>query len=100
MTPELGHAALIVALCFALVQALVPMLGSFNGYRSWMQLGHSMALGQFVFMGLSFACLANAFLMDDFSLRYVANTPILCFRTGLNLVQYGVLTKGHYCCGR
>ena len=24
MTPELGHAALIVALCFALVQALVP----------------------------------------------------------------------------
>ncbi|MBT4832877.1 MAG: heme lyase CcmF/NrfE family subunit, partial [Porticoccaceae bacterium] len=73
MTPELGHAALIVALCFALVQALVPMLGSFNGYRSWMELGRSMAVGQFVFMGLSFACLANAFLLDDFSLRYVAN---------------------------
>ena len=73
MTPELGHAALIVALCFAVVQALVPMLGSFNVYRSWMELGRSMAVGQFVFMGLSFACLANAFLLDDFSLRYVAN---------------------------
>ena len=73
MTPEVGHAALVVALGFAVVQALVPMIGSFNGYRSWMQLGHSMALGQFVFMALSFACLANAFLLDDFSLRYVAN---------------------------
>ena len=73
MTPELGHAALIVALCFAVVQALVPMLGSFNVYRSWMELGRSMAVGQFVFMALSFACLANAFLLDDFSLRYVAN---------------------------
>ncbi len=73
MTPEVGHAALVVALGFAVVQALVPMIGSFNGYRSWMQLGHSMALGQFAFMALSFACLANAFLLDDFSLRYVAN---------------------------
>jgi len=73
MTPEVGHAALVVALGFAVVQALVPMIGSFNGYRSWMRLGHSMALGQFVFMALSFACLTNAFLLDDFSLRYVAN---------------------------
>jgi cytochrome c-type biogenesis protein CcmF len=73
MTPEVGHAALVVALGFAVVQALVPMIGSFNGYRSWMRLGHSMALGQFAFMALSFACLANAFLLDDFSLRYVAN---------------------------
>ena len=73
MTPELGHAALIIALGFAVIQALVPMIGSFNGYSSWMRLGHSMALAQFVFMALSFACLANAFLTDDFSLRYVAN---------------------------
>jgi cytochrome c-type biogenesis protein CcmF len=73
MTPEVGHAALVVALGFAVVQALVPMIGSFNGYRSWMRLGHSMALGQFAFMALSFTCLANAFLLDDFSLRYVAN---------------------------
>ena len=31
MTPEVGHAALVVALGFAVVQALVPMIGSFNG---------------------------------------------------------------------
>ena len=73
MTPELGHVALIIALCFALAQAAVPMVGSFTGHSSWMRLGHSLALGQFVFIALSFACLANAFLQDDFSVAYVAN---------------------------
>ena len=73
MTAELGHAALIIALCFSVVQAVVPMVGSFAGYRSWMRLGHSMALGQLAFIAVSFACLAAAFLQDDFSLQYVAN---------------------------
>ncbi len=73
MTAELGHGALIVALCLAVIQAVVPMVGSFAGYRSWMRLGHSLALGQFVILALSFACLATAFMQDDFSLQYVAN---------------------------
>ncbi|MDG1820147.1 MAG: heme lyase CcmF/NrfE family subunit [Porticoccaceae bacterium] len=73
MTAELGHGALIVALCLAVIQAIVPMLGSFAGYRSWMRLGHSLALGQFVLLAISFACLANAFLQDDFTLQYVAD---------------------------
>ena len=73
MIAELGHAALIVALCLAVVQSIVPMVGSFAGHSSWMRLGHSMALGQFVVLALSFACLATAFLQDDFSLQYVAD---------------------------
>lgn len=73
MTAELGHAALIVALCLAVIQATVPMIGSFTGYRSWMRLAHTLAIGQFVILALSFACLASAFLQDDFSLQYVAN---------------------------
>ncbi|MEZ7860627.1 MAG: cytochrome c-type biogenesis protein CcmF [Parasphingorhabdus sp.] len=73
MTAELGHAALIVALCLAVAQTIAPMAGSFVGYKSWMRLGHSLAVGQFVLLALSFACLTNAFLLDDFSLAYVAN---------------------------
>ena len=73
MTVELGHIALIIALCLAIVQTIVPLAGSYTGHRSWMQLGKSLAMGQFVFMGLSFACLAMAFLQDDFSVAYVAN---------------------------
>jgi len=73
MTAELGHAALIVALCLTVVQMIAPMVGSFSGHPAWMRLGHSLALGQFAFLAVSFACLANAFLQDDFSLQYVAD---------------------------
>jgi cytochrome c-type biogenesis protein CcmF len=73
MIAEYGHMALIVALCFSVAQAVVPMVGSFVGYRTWMRLGHSLALGQLVFVAISFACLTAAFLQDDFSLQYVAN---------------------------
>jgi cytochrome c-type biogenesis protein CcmF len=73
MTVELGHVALIMALCLAIIQTVVPMIGSFSGHTNWMRLGHSMAVGQFVFVALSFACLAAAFIQDDFSVAYVAN---------------------------
>jgi cytochrome c-type biogenesis protein CcmF len=73
MSPELGHLAVIVALCLSFFQAVVPMVGSFLGYRSWMRLGPSLALGQLVFLGLAFACLISVFIQDDFSVAYVAN---------------------------
>ena len=73
MIAEYGHVALIVALCLSIAQAIVPMVGSFAGYRTWMRLGHSLAVGQLVFVAISFACLTTAFLQDDFSLQYVAN---------------------------
>ena len=73
MIAEYGHMALIVALCLSIAQAIVPMVGSFAGYRTWMRLGHSLAIGQLVFVAISFACLTAAFLQDDFSLQYVAN---------------------------
>ncbi len=73
MIAEYGHMALIVALCLSIAQAIVPMAGSFAGYRTWMRLGHSLAIGQLVFVAISFACLTAAFVQDDFSLQYVAN---------------------------
>ena len=73
MIAEYGHLALIIALCLSIAQAIVPMVGSFAGYRTWMRLGHSLAIVQLVFVAISFACLTTAFLQDDFSLQYVAN---------------------------
>ena len=73
MSPELGHLAVIAALCLSFFQAIIPMAGSFVGHRSWMRLGHSLALGQFVFLGLAFVCLISVFIQDDFSVAYVAN---------------------------
>ena len=72
MIAELGHFALIIALGMALLQSLVPMIGSFKGYSSWMRLGRSLSMGQLFFVAISFGCLAIAFLNDDFSLKYVS----------------------------
>jgi cytochrome c-type biogenesis protein CcmF len=69
---ELGHFALIIALTMAVLQSVVPMVGSFKGYSNWMRLGSSLSIGQLLFVAISFVCLVIAFLNDDFSLKYVS----------------------------
>jgi cytochrome c-type biogenesis protein CcmF len=71
--PELGHLALALALCLALVQASLPLIGAWRGDRQWMSLAVPAARGQFGFLLLSFAALTYAFVTDDFSVAYVAN---------------------------
>src|SRR5690349_14882862 len=72
MLPELGHFALIVALCVAVVQATLPLIGSFRGETAWMALARPAAAGQFVFVAIAFACLAWSFVSNDFSVLNVA----------------------------
>jgi cytochrome c-type biogenesis protein CcmF len=72
MMPELGHLAMILALCFALVQATVPLVGAWRGDRLWMSLAQPAAWGQFAFLLFAYACLTYAFMTDDFSVGYVA----------------------------
>ena len=73
MIPELGHFALIVAFCIALVQALVPLAGSIRGDATWMAVARPAAQGQFVFVAIAFGCLAWSFLSNDFSVLNVAS---------------------------
>jgi cytochrome c-type biogenesis protein CcmF len=72
MIPELGHFSLILALCMAVVLAVFPLIGSLNNTPGWVALAKPAALAQFCFTALSFACLVNAFLANDFSVAYVA----------------------------
>ncbi|SEI80560.1 heme lyase CcmF/NrfE family subunit [Pseudomonas sp. NFR16] len=72
MIPELGHLAMILALCFALVQAVVPLLGAWRGDRLWMSLAQPAAWGQFAFLLFAFGSLAYSFMVDDFSVAYIA----------------------------
>ncbi|RLW63529.1 MAG: heme lyase NrfEFG subunit NrfE [gamma proteobacterium symbiont of Stewartia floridana] len=72
MIPELGHFALILALCLAVTQAIVPLVGSYIGNNAWMAASRSLAWGQFVFLTISLLILTNAFLSNDFSVVYVA----------------------------
>ena len=73
LIPELGHLAMILALCLALVQSTLPMIGAWRGDRLWMSLAVPAARGQFSMLLFSFACLTWAFINDDFSVAYVAS---------------------------
>ncbi|HEX9803762.1 MAG TPA: c-type cytochrome biogenesis protein CcmF, partial [Gammaproteobacteria bacterium] len=71
MIPEIGHMALILALCTALVQATLPVIGAHRGIASWIAVAKPAARAQLLFMALSFGCLTWAFLANDFSVQFV-----------------------------
>ena len=73
MIPELGHLALILALCLAIILAIVPLVGSYIRDAGWMGYSRPLAAGQFALTLLSFLCLTWAFIANDFSVAYVAN---------------------------
>jgi cytochrome c-type biogenesis protein CcmF len=72
MIPEIGNYCLVLSLCLALVQGVLPIAGSVRANARWMALARPAALGQFAFVSLSFACLVQAFVANDFSVKYVA----------------------------
>src|SRR5262249_729617 len=73
MIPELGQFALILALCLALVQGTLPIVGASRGRGEWMALARPLAIAQFGFIAFAFGCLAHAFLANDFSVAYVVD---------------------------
>ncbi len=73
MIPEIGHFALILALCLALVQTIFPLIGAARSIPNWMGVARPAAVGQLFFLIIAFACLTYAFISNDFSVRYVAS---------------------------
>jgi cytochrome c-type biogenesis protein CcmF len=72
MIPELGHLALILAMCLALAQAGFGLAGAHWRRTEWMAVARPAVAGQFVFLALAFGCLVTAFVQHDFSVAYVA----------------------------
>jgi cytochrome c-type biogenesis protein CcmF len=72
MIPEIGSFALVVALFIAIVQGILPILGAARGNEVLMGTARALATGQFVFVGIAIACLTYAFIINDFSVLYVA----------------------------
>ncbi len=73
MIPELGHFALIIALSIAIVQGTLPLLGVWLDRPGWIGVAVPAARAQVLFLAISFICLTYAFLVDDFSVAYVAS---------------------------
>ncbi|MDX1569748.1 MAG: heme lyase CcmF/NrfE family subunit [Xanthomonadales bacterium] len=72
MAPELGQLCLILGLLLAIVQSIFPIVGAQRGNAAWMAVGRHAAAGQFTFIAASFALLTYAFVVQDFSVAYVA----------------------------
>jgi cytochrome c-type biogenesis protein CcmF len=75
--PELGHFALALALALAVCQGVLPLVGAHKNDAALMSVARPAAVGQFVFVAFAFACLATAFLGNDFSVLYVARNSQL-----------------------
>jgi cytochrome c-type biogenesis protein CcmF len=72
MIPELGNFSVMLALCMALAQSILPIAGSYTRNGRWMAMAKPAAAGQFVFVSFAFGCLVYAFVVNDFSVSYVA----------------------------
>ncbi|WP_428390792.1 heme lyase CcmF/NrfE family subunit [Lichenicoccus sp.] len=88
MSPELGNFALALACCMALAQLILPLFGAWRRDARLMATAPALAIGQFAALALAFACLANAAITNDFSVRNIAENsavakPLLYKITGI-----------------
>jgi cytochrome c-type biogenesis protein CcmF len=72
MLPELGLVLLVLALLVALLQAVLPLAGAHRANSAWMSVARPAAYAQLLLVGGAYAILTWAFVVQDFSVRYVA----------------------------
>jgi cytochrome c-type biogenesis protein CcmF len=72
MFPELGQIALLLALLVAAMQAVLPLVGAQRRIAPWMAIARPAAYAQLALVAGAFAILTHAFVVQDFSVQYVA----------------------------
>ncbi len=70
---ELGNFALVLAFGVAILQFIVPAYGVLSGYTAFRSLAKVLVALQFALITLALVVLAQAFLTDNFLVRYVAD---------------------------
>ena len=73
MLPEIGQAALLLALAFAALQGFAGLAGAARGREDLAALTRTAALAQFVLVLAAYVLLTLAFVLQDFSVKYVAD---------------------------
>ncbi|EKD73303.1 MAG: hypothetical protein ACD_45C00365G0004 [uncultured bacterium] len=68
MIPELGTFAIILAFCFALIQAIAPL---WHYSTLQIRLSKTAAISQFIFLSFAMLCLIISFLINDPTVIYV-----------------------------
>jgi cytochrome c-type biogenesis protein CcmF len=77
LVPELGHLALIIALAFAICLSIIPLVGVHSKQQSSLarliSYAKPLSYGLFFFTSISLIILAYSFVVDDFSVKYIAS---------------------------
>ena len=73
MLPEIGQLALILALLVTALQAVLPLAGAQRGKANWMAVARPAAYVQMVLVLAAYVALTIAFVVQDFSVKYVAD---------------------------
>ncbi|ACJ28802.1 Cytochrome c-type biogenesis protein CcmF [Shewanella piezotolerans WP3] len=73
MIPELGHFSLIIGVAFAMLLAIVPLVGVARKDQYLVRYAWPLTYGMFFFILFSVVALGYSFAVDDFSVAYVAH---------------------------
>ncbi|MGY1457740.1 MULTISPECIES: heme lyase CcmF/NrfE family subunit [unclassified Luteimonas] len=73
MLPEIGQAALALALVFAVLQGIAGLVGAARGREDLAAVTRPAALAQLVLVLGAYVLLTLAFVLQDFSVKYVAD---------------------------
>ena len=71
MIAEIGHYALILALAVAIVQTVLPLIGTRLGDRQLMGVAAPAAQAEFLLIAIAFFALMTAYVTSDFSVENV-----------------------------
>ena len=85
MVPEFGQLALIFALLIAALQVVVPLLGVRTRQDWLMEYARPLAAAQALFLIISLVILAYCFVVDDFSVAYVAKNSNTALPTAFKI---------------
>ncbi len=72
MIAEIGLFSLIIALFMAIIQSILPLIGSHRSISGWIAVARPSAYAQLLFVLISYICLTYIFLVHDFSVLYAA----------------------------
>jgi len=73
MIPELGQVALSLALAVALFASVSALAGAEKSNAEWMAFARPASQSLTLLVAFAFGCLVHAFVVNDFSVAYVAN---------------------------
>ncbi|AGH82025.1 cytochrome c-type biogenesis protein CcmF [Psychromonas sp. CNPT3] len=73
MLAEIGQIALAIACMLALLQAVYPLYGVYSGHQGAIKSAKTFTILQCIFVTLAFIILSYLFLINDFTVAYIAS---------------------------